>query len=47
MLRISPQLKTRNWQLGSREKHGVIEKINCITTEIRTAFEHYEYFSSI
>lgn len=34
-------------QFGFREKHGTIEQVNRITSEIRTAFEHREYCTGI
>jgi len=34
-------------QFGFQEKHGTIEEVNRITTEIRTAFEKKEYCTAI
>uniref|UniRef100_A0A034VFD2 Putative RNA-directed DNA polymerase from transposon X-element n=1 Tax=Bactrocera dorsalis TaxID=27457 RepID=A0A034VFD2_BACDO len=51
MLRIKPHLETHNiipsHQFGFREKHGTIEQVHRITSEIRTAFEKGEYCSAI
>lgn len=51
LLRISPHLRINNTlpthQFGFREKHGTIEQVNRITSEIRTAFEHREYCTAI
>ena len=51
LLRIIPYLRAHNvipaHQFGFREKHGTIEQVNRITSEVRTAFEHREYCSAI
>jgi len=51
LLRISPHLKTHNtlpsYQFDFPAKHGAIEQVNRITTEIRTAFEHREYCTAL
>lgn len=50
-LTITPFLNTHNTipahQFGFREKHGTIEQVNRITSEIRNAFEKREYCSAI
>jgi len=51
LTRIIPHLRRHNTipthQFGFREKHGTIEQVNRITSEIRTAYEHREYCSAI
>jgi len=46
LTRIIPFLGAHNvipaHQLGFRQNHGTIEQVNRITSEIRTAFEHWE-----
>jgi len=51
LTRIIPYLGAHNvvpvHPFGFRQNHGTIEKVNRITSEIRTAFEHREYCSAI
>lgn len=51
LLRITPHMTSNNiipeHQFGFREKHGTIEQVNRITSEIRTAYEQREYCSAI
>lgn len=51
LLRLTPYIKQGNiipsHQFGFRQKHGTIEQVNRITSEIRTTFEHREYCSAL
>lgn len=51
LTKIVPYLRIHNiipaHQFGFREKHGTVEQVNRITSEIRTAFEHREYCTAI
>ena len=51
LTRINPYLRIHNkipsHQFGFREKHGTIEQVNRITSEIRSAFENREYCTAI
>lgn len=51
LTRIIPYMEAHNiipaHQFGFRIKHGTIEQVNRITSEIRTAFERREYCSAI
>jgi len=51
LTRITPYFKRHNsipaHQFGFRKKHGTIEKVNRITSEIRRAFENREYCTAV
>jgi len=51
LTRIAPYLTAHNiipaHKFGYRERHGTIEQVTRITSEVRTAFEHREYCSAI
>jgi len=51
LTRIIPYFRRHNsipsHKFGFREKHGTIEQVNRITSEIRSAFENREYGTAV